>query len=101
MVIGGLLQVYNVVSSVMWAADIDLVWVKLDVSFRQFPHLLAPLTYSFGLIAYVVVVNVAFISDYSADVGYLVALACTVVCYAMALHYKVFQMYTEKESRAY
>ena len=52
-----------------------------------------PLTYSFGLLAYVITINIAFIDDFRPEAGYLITLAATVVSYPTACYFKVFQSY--------
>ena len=54
---------------------------------------MAPISYSFALIIYVMAVNVAFLNDAIAGPAYWIALVSTVLTYGVAIHYKIFKRY--------
>ena len=56
---------------------------------------MTPLTYSFGLIAYVIVINLVFISEFRVGTAYIMAFAGTVLSYGVAFHYQIFKTYLD------
>lgn len=54
-----------------------------------------PITYSFALIIYIVVIDVAFLHDFYPEAGYIIVLISTILSYGIAIHYKVFKTFLD------
>jgi len=89
-VFGMLLNLYNTLTaaSVGWS-------VELGPFIFDFPHMLAPVTYAFAMIFYIVVLDVAFLKDFTMGPALWLAVLVTSVTFVVAFHYQVFKTYLD------
>lgn len=90
---GILIQVFNTISSASIGWGLNLKLFEMDVSFRQFPHLLTPFTYSLGLIIWVILLQVSFTTEFTAGEGLWLAILTTILDFGISIHYYVFRKY--------
>lgn len=82
-----LLEVFNMVSNLLTAFKYDIGPFTIHVLLIQYPHMITPLAYSFGMIIYLVAIDVAFLIGFTPGIAFWVSLSATVLSYVPALYF--------------
>lgn len=88
---GMTIQTFNLISAANLGWGCRLGQFELDVSDRQFPHLLAPITYAFAVLLWLTEIKVAFLDTFSWEVGLILASVGVGMDFCIAGHYKRYK----------
>ena len=90
-----IITVYNALSSAAKGWNIEISFLDYQVSFIQFPHIIAPIAYTVSIIIWIVSLNVGFTSDFYAKFGFYLADFTTAATFGLAVHHTIFIRFLE------